>query len=447
MNKKDIAIKISVEVSRIILGITFIFSGFVKAVDPYGTAYKIADYFMAFGLSSLSFLSFSGSVLQSVIEFAMGACMLFGLYRKWNSRLTLVVMGFMTILTLYLAITDPVEDCGCFGDALIITNWQTFYKNIVLLICSVVVFIYHERISNIFTGKTYWLAFLYIFIFIGLFTFRNYLYDPLFDFRPYKVGTNISQLMTIDEGKGREEQMILVYEKNGEEKEFTEDNYPWEDSTWVFVRMDSRIVKEGEKSPIKDFVINKLDFNSQRTEIIGQGDITGSVLTDTNYVFLMISPLLEDMSSSYLSNFEDVEAYAVDYGYHFYCLTASTTDEIVDWAQENTINFDFCTMDERALKTIIRSNPGLVLLKDGVVINKWADVSVPSEADLNKPLSELSYGQLIDTEKEDKKNIFYVCAVFFIPLLGLKVLDFLIFDRRKRDDERENPDTEDKTTI
>lgn len=446
MTKKDIVIKLSVEVSRVILGITFIFSGFVKAVDPYGTAYKIADYFMAFGLSSLSFLSFSGSVFQSVIEFAMGACMLFGLYRKWNSRLTLLVMIFMTILTLYLAITDPVEDCGCFGDALIITNWQTFYKNIVLLICSVVVFIYHERISNIFTGKTYWLAFLYIFIFIGLFTFRNYLYDPVFDFRPYKVGANISELMAIDEGKGREEQTILVYEKDGKEQEFTEDNYPWEDSTWVFVRMDSRIIKEGEKSPIKDFVINKLDFNAQRTDIIGQGDITGSVLADTNYVFLMISPLLEDMSSSYLSNFEDVEAYAADNGYHFYCLTASTTDEIVDWAQENTINFDFCTMDERALKTIIRSNPGLILLKNGVVINKWADVSVPSEADLNRPLQELSYGQLIDTEKEDKKNIFYVCAVFFIPLLGLKVLDFLIFDRRKRDDKEENPHAEETIT-
>lgn len=162
--KKDVIIKILVEISRIILGVTFIFSGFVKAVDPFGTAYKIEDYFAAFNLTSLSFLSMTGSVLQSVAEFAMGACMLFGLYRKWNSRLMLLVMVFMTGLTLYLAITDPVEDCGCFGDALIITNWQTFYKNIVLLICSVIVFLYCERISNWFTGKTYWLAFLYIFI-------------------------------------------------------------------------------------------------------------------------------------------------------------------------------------------------------------------------------------------------------------------------------------------
>lgn len=431
MDKKNKQIKVLVEISRIILGVVFIFSGFVKAVDPYGTAYKITDYFTAFGLPSLSFLSLSGSIFQSVVEFAMGACMLFGLYRKWNSRLMLLVMVFMTLLTFYLAIADPVEDCGCFGDALVISNWQTFYKNIVLLVCSVVVFKYHEHISNLFTGKTYWLAFLYIFIFIGSFVFYNYLHDPVFDFRPYKIGANIPELMNVEVGKGREEKTMLVYAKDGVEKEFTEENYPWEDSTWVFVRMDTKVIKEGEKSPIKDFVINKLNFNQNRTEIIGQEDITAEVLYYPDYTFLMISPSLENMSTSYLSNFEDVENYANDNDYHFYCLTASTTDEIISWAKENTINFDFCTMDDRALKTIIRSNPGLILLKNGVVINKWADVDVPAEKDLDRPLQELSYGQLKDIKEEDKKNLIYICVVFIFPLLGLKIFDFLFFRRKK----------------
>lgn len=431
MDKKKILIKILVEISRVILGIVFIFSGFVKAVDPYGTAYKITDYLTAFHFSSLSFLSLPGSVLQSAIEFAMGACMLFGLYRRWNSRLMLVVMIFMTVLTLYLAISNPVEDCGCFGDALIITNWQTFYKNVILLICSLIVFKYHECISNLFTGKTYWLAFLYIFIFIGSFIFYNYLYDPIFDFRPYKIGTNIRELKDIDEGKGREEQMTLIYSKDGIEKKFSEDNYPWEDSTWVFVRMETETIKEGDKSPIKDFVINKLSFNQNRTEILRQEDITTEVLNYTGYVFLMISPSLEDMNSSYLSNFEDVENYANDNDYLFYCITASTTDEIINWAKENTIDFEFCTMDGRALKTIMRSNPGLILLKDGVVIDKWADVDVPAEKDLNKPLAQLSYGQMIDTKKEDKSNLFYICFLFVIPLLGLKCFDFLLFRKKK----------------
>ena len=432
MVKKDFFIKILVEISRVILGVIFIFSGFVKAVDPFGTAYKIEDYLAAFDLSSLSFLAMTGSVLQSIVEFAMGACMLFGIYRRWNSRLTLAVMIFMTLLTLYLAIADPVDDCGCFGDALVITNWQTFYKNIVLLICSVVVFIYCERISNLFTGKTYWLAFLYIFIFIGLFAFRNYLYDPLFDFRPYKIGANLPALMNVNEGEGRNEETMLVYAKDGVEKEFTEENYPWEDSTWVFVRMETKVRDEGASSPIKDFAINRLEFNPQKTEVTDQYDVTKEVLSDSNYVFLMITPLLSHMSTSHLASFEDVENYATDYGYKFYCLTASPTNEILSWANENVINFDFCTMDERTLKTIIRSNPGLLLLKNGKIINKWADIAVPAESDLVKPLDELPCYTDIDEENRDKKNLFYVCAVFFIPLLLLKGFDFLIYRKNEK---------------
>lgn len=446
--RKDTIIKILVEISRIVLGITFIFSGFVKAVDPFGTTYKIEDYFSAFGLSSLSVLAFPLSALLCAGEFVLGACVLFGLYRKWNSRLILLVMAFMTLLTFYLAIANPVEDCGCFGDALVITNWETFYKNLVLLACSICVFIYHERISNFFTGKTYWLAFLYIILFIGLFVFRNYLYDPLFDFRPYKIGASIPEGMNVEDGKGREEKSFFVYTKDGVEKQFTEENYPWQDSTWVFVRMDTKVIKEGEKPKIHDFSINQLIFNPERTEVETQIDITQEVLADTGYVFLMISPLLTDMSMTYLSNFEDVESYASEYQhkYGFYCLTASPTEEIIKWANDNTINFNFCTTDERTLKTIIRSNPGLVLLKNGVVINKWADIDVPAEEDLNKPLQELPYGQMIDTKARDHKNIFYVCVIFALPLLFLKGMDFVFYRRRKRqaveDDNKEIEQTE-----
>lgn len=445
MSKKDIGIKILVEISRVILGVTFIFSGFVKAVDPFGTAFKIEDYFSAFDLSSLSFLALILSSLLCIAEFAMGACMLFGLYRRWNSRLMFVVMVFMTLLTLYLAIADPVDDCGCFGDALVITNWQTFYKNIVLLICSIVTLLYCERISNFFTGKTYWLAFLYTFIFISFFVFRNYLFEPVFDFRPYKIGANIPALMGVEEGKDREEQTMLVYAKDGVEKEFTEENYPWEDSTWVFVRMDTKVLNEGVKSSIKDFVVTELSFNPQKTELIGQNDITDSILSDSNYVFLMLSPSLEDINMSYLSDFEDIDNYANDNGYKFYCLTSSPTDEIMNWARENVINFKFCTMDERAIKTIVRSNPGLVLLKNGVVINKWADISIPSESDLKGPLGNTPYGQITDTETDNKKALFFICAALLVPLLGLKGLDFLFFRRRRKKVQSESDETGDLT--
>lgn len=430
--KKDVAIKILVEVARVLLGATFVFSGFVKAVDPYGTAYKIEDYLSSFDLSSFASLALPASVFLCIMEFLMGAFMLFGIYRRWNSRLVLLTMLFMTPLTLYLAIANPVEDCGCFGDALVISNWATFYKNIVLLACSIFVIIYRERISNFFTGKTYWLAFLYIIIFISLFVFRNYIYDPLFDFRPYKIGANIPALMQAEDGKGRQEENLFIYSKDGVEKEFTEDNYPWEDSTWVFVKMDTKIISEGEKPLIKDFTINRLYFDQGKTVLLNTEDITTNVLSDSNYVFLMISPSLSSIKTAHLSQFEDVQNYALDYHYKFYCLTASGPDDIAAWANENTIDFDFCNTDERTLKTIIRSNPGLLLLKDGVIINKWADIDVPGEEDLTAPLDQLPYSQQINVGEEDKKNILLISALFILPLLGLKGFDLLFFRRKKK---------------
>ncbi len=335
MSKKDILIKVVVEISRIILGITFLFSGFTKSVDPYGTAYKIQDYLTAFNLDMFLFLAFPASLFLCAFEFLLGACMLFGLYRKWNSRFVLLVMCFMTPLTLYLAIADPVQDCGCFGDAWIISNWQTFYKNIILLPLAIFTFIYRERIRNIFTGKTYWLAFLYINVFTAFFLIHNYYYDPMFNFRPYKVGADISKLMTVEEGKGPVEEMILVYEKDGVEKQFTEQNYPWQDSTWTFVRTDVKVIKKGEEPAITDFAINQLVFDQENPEDVDYEDITWDMLDDDNYVFLMTASSLKDMYGNSLGDFEDVANYAADFGYTFYCVTASGVEDIREWEKEN----------------------------------------------------------------------------------------------------------------
>ena len=432
--KKNVLIKILVEMSRAILGITFIFSGFAKSVDPYGTAYKIEDYLSAFSLDSLLFLSFPASFFLCGFEFLLGACMLFGLYRKWNSRLVLLVMCFMTPLTLYLAIADPVQDCGCFGEAWIITNWQTFYKNIVLLVMAVFAFVHHERISNIFTGKTYWLAFLYIIVFVGGFIARNYYYDPLFNFRPYKVGANISQLMTVDDEKKGIEEMVLIYEKDGVEKEFTEDNYPWEDSTWNFVRREINVVKRGEEPAIKDFSLNRIFIDKDGMDILDTEDITWELLADTGYVFLMTSSSLDNMPENHLGDFEDVANYAEDNGYSFYCLTASATEDVLAWEKRQVTNFNYCLMDERVLKTIIRFNPGLMLLKNGTIINKWTATNMPNAEGLNKPLNRLEYSKIVDEKEKDKKNLAYISLTFLLPLLGLKVFDLVFFRKKDAED-------------
>lgn len=428
MKKKELLKKIGCEISRLLLGITFVFSGFVKAVDPHGFAYKIEDYLSAFNLSSFSFLSLPVSIGLCVLEFSLGIFILFGLYRKWSSRLILLVMLFMTPLTLYLAIANPVSDCGCFGDALIISNWETFFKNIILLLCAICVFFYAEKISNFFTGKTYWIAAFFTICAVALFSVYNSVYEPIIDFRPYKVGANLSQLTSVNEGEGDVYENVFVYEKDGNKQDFTETNYPWQDSTWTFVEMTSKLVKEGVKPAITDFEINQLHQNQEHTEIVAEEDVTREILEKDGYTFLMLAYSLKDMDETHLSKFEDVSNYASERDYGFYCLTSSLRDEILAWEKSNAVDLTFCLTDERTLKTMMRSNPGLLLLKDGVVVQKWADLEVPDEAILTKPIEELVQKDV----DSDKKKVLKLSVLFLVPLVALKAFDLLVYRRRKQ---------------
>lgn len=427
---KSLIEKILVEIARVLLGATFIFSGFVKSIDPLGTAYKVQDYLTSFGFSDLLYLSLPISIILCAGELCLGIFMLFGLYRKWTSRLLFLVMLFMTPLTLYLAIANPVKDCGCFGDALIITNWETFFKNIVLMACSVATLLWYERITNLFTGKFYWLVSLYIIICGIVFCIYNTSNEPMIDFRPYKIGADIPRLMTVEGDKAPVYENTFIYEKDGVKKEFTEDNYPWEDSTWVFVDRYNKVIKEGEEPVIHDFSINRLYLNRQKTKIEAEEDITNEVLTDTNYTFLMIAYSLPEMRINNLGNFEDVNNYAKDYGYKFYCLTSSPRDTILSQENKNITNFDYCLTDERTLKTITRSNPGLLLIKNGVIINKWGDKDVPEERMLNKPIEKLSVGHPEKDNFPNTRDITKIILLFFVPLVIVKILDALLYHRK-----------------
>ena len=428
---KNRIVKLIVELSRILLGITFVFSGFVKSVDPLGTTYKVQDYLTSFGLSEFHSFGLPVSIILCAGEFCLGVFMLFGLYRKWTSILLVIVMLFMTPLTLYLAIANPVKDCGCFGDALIITNWETFFKNILLLACAIVVLIWNQKITNLFTGKFYWLVAVFIIIFSISFCVYNLINEPILDFRPYKIGANIPKLMAVEEGKSPVYENVFIYEKDGEKKEFSEDSYPWSDSTWVFVDRISKLIKEGDEPIIHDFSINRLYLNRDRTLVENKEDITTEVLADTGYTFLMLAYSLPETKEDYLSRFEDVNNYAREYNYKFYCLTSSPEEIVIDQERENITNFDFCQGDERTLKTIVRSNPSLILIKDGIIVNKWSDKDTPDESVLNKPIEELSISKMPDSKKEEKGRLINLALIFFIPLVLLKALDAGLYHRKK----------------
>ncbi len=408
--------KTVVNIARFLLAVVFILSGFVKAVDPLGTQYKIHDYLVAMHLGELvpDFVTLSASILQSAIEFVLGICLLFAIRRRVVTRLTLAIMVVMTLLTLWLAIENPISDCGCFGDALVLTNWQTFWKNVVLLGAAVIVSLWPLDMARMIGKSNQWIVFHYAVLFI-VFIAGYCLYDlPMFDFRPYHVGANIKEGMEMPEGARLPEfQTTFILEKDGERREFTAEDYP--DSTWTFI--DSKTVQtaEGYVPPIHDFSI-----------LSDEGeDITEEVLTREGYTFLLVSPHLEDADDSQFDRINQVYEYSRAHGYPFYCLTASTERAISRWQDMTGAEYPFYATDEIALKTVIRSNPGLVLLRQGTIVRKWSHNSLPAieEAVAEQPLEKQAFGQMPTDSVPGK--IAWLLIWFVLPLMVLTIADRL----------------------
>ncbi len=350
-------------ISRTLLGLTFLFSGFVKAVDPLGTTYKIEDYLHAFGgfFTQLDVLAFPAAVALIAFEFLLGFCLLLNIRTSVTSWLSLVMMLFMTPLTLYIALENPVSDCGCFGDAIVLSNWATFWKNVVLLALVIVLLCTRRHIPQVFTGRAEIGGF-----FIGVAALVavmlvSFLSLPFIDFRPYKIGNHIPTLMEYPEGAEPDVyEITFIYEKDGVQQEFTLDNYPANDSTWVFVEQQSTLIKKGYEPPIHDFEIMDADFN----------DITDDVLMSEEPITLVV---MYDLAKADVEQMAKVEA--LWQGGNCHILTGSTTDEIADFCAEHFSNWQiesaFCATDPVTLKTIVRANPGVIVVQDGIIIDKY----------------------------------------------------------------------------
>ncbi|MRT92844.1 BT_3928 family protein [Ancylomarina sp. 16SWW S1-10-2] len=371
-------------ICRFLVGFLFIFSGFVKAIDPMGSTFKFKDYFAAFGMDALSELAFPLAVVLSTLEFAIGILILFNVHKKTTSSLALLFMSFFTPLTLILALTNPVSDCGCFGDALILSNWETFGKNIIILALTLVVF-FTRKIEKDKSSKPIHNLMLAFSLFIALScSYYSYNHLPLIDFRPYHIGANIQDGMIIPEGVPTDEyKSIFKYKKDGVIKEFDETNYPWQDSTWVYVDVEQIKIKDGYKAPIHDFSI------SNETE----GDITDQVLTDPSYTFLFISRHLSEIDIKGIEQINELASWANNHDYNFICLTASSEDKIKTFKEDHPLNFDFYATDEIQLKTMIRSNPGLMLLQNGTILNKWHWQDIPKTTEIKANLAAYSITQ------------------------------------------------------
>ncbi len=349
-------------VLRILFGAVFIFSGFVKAIDPLGSTYKITDYLTAMGLEQLSTLALVAGIALSAVELAIGLSMLTGIKVKISGILGLLFMLVMTPLTLWIALKNPVTDCGCFGDAIKLSNWATFWKNIVLL-CMIVAIVYCNKNDRPYlkplAGSCIFIAYLLVGVIISCVSLQHL---PCIDFRPYKVGNNLPELMEVPEGAAVDQyKTTYIYEKDGVQQEFDESNYPWNDSTWTFVDQTSVLVSKGYEAPVHDFNIVTLD-----------GDEITDLVLEAEKVYLVVMYDLRKTDRRQMNKVKELYSNCVAQDVMFYILTASLEDDIFQMEEEYDIPSDvFCQTDPITLKTVVRANPGIVELHQGTVTAKW----------------------------------------------------------------------------
>lgn len=358
--------------ARILFGIVFIFSGFVKGIDPWGSAYKFTDYFNAFGMDWLLWAAFPLGVLLAFAEFAIGVAFLFNWRMRLFSWLGLAFMAFFLPLTLWIAIKNPVTDCGCFGDALVISNWETFYKNLVIIAIAIISVANREWFAKqVKTKIPVVLSIITFVVYFGI-VFHSYNHLPIFDFRPYKVGTNIPEAMSFPEGSPQDVYENIFYYKNkntGEVQEFAEDNYPWQDTiNWVYDNMESNLIQKGYEPPIHDFTIETPDGDN----------IVDFFTYDENYVFMLVA---YDLSKSDTKSQDKINAlanWATEQELSFICLTSTLQEQSIAFAEENNAPYEFFNTDEITLKTMIRANPGLLVIKNGTILDKWHYNDIPT---------------------------------------------------------------------
>ncbi|MCX7697253.1 MAG: DoxX family protein [Bacteroidales bacterium] len=354
-------------ISRFLLGLVFIFSGFVKAVDPWGSQFKLEDYFFAFGWDWAVPYALVLGITLSMVEFLIGICFVFGLRPKLSLLGAILLMLIFLPLTLYLAITNVVTDCGCFGDAIKMTNWQTFIKNVVFTIMLIPIYLERKRLKPVLHSRIQWV----IIVIFGFFILGISVYSlrhlPLIDFLPYKAGLSLKPDSTV------KDQYFVTYKnkKTGQIKEYPADNFPWNDSVWMSEHefVSQRIVP-GKKPPYMFSVFNDMDL-----------DVSNQVISYPDYQFMIVSYDLRKVPKKAVEKIELFIHTSESKNIATCILTANEKSEADSLKHEYQWEAPTYFSDDVVLKMMVRSNPGIVLMYDGVILKKWAWRDAP---DLNK---------------------------------------------------------------
>ncbi|MFN5884266.1 MAG: BT_3928 family protein [Bacteroidota bacterium] len=361
---------ILVQLSRILVGVLFIISGFIKANDTIGFSYKLEEYFEVFHMPFFAHYAVPLAMFICIFEIMVGVVLLVGTYARLNAWLLLLMIIFFTLLTGYSAITNKVTDCGCFGDAIKLKPFQSFIKDLVLLVFIGIIFIGHSFIKPIFNKTICHIGMFISLLVTTFFTIYTFMFLPKIDFLPYKVGNDIGKLMEIPEGAPRDEyEMIFIYEKGGQQLEFTAANLPADLDTYKFIDRKDKLIKEGYKPAIFDFKL----YNDAGI------DYTDSLLADKqNYKLILVQKSVFEGRKGIESQIAALADNWQKSGLTFWALSATAPEQVEDYRHEHQLAFPYYLMDATPIKSMVRSNPGLILLKGNTVIKKWSAYNLPS---------------------------------------------------------------------
>ena len=409
--KKSTLFTMLTNICRVVLALVLVASGFVKAVDPKGTMYKMQEYLSAFKIDNIfseEWLLLFASILAAV-EFLLGLFMLMGVYRKFVSTFVFILFLFFTLFTSYIAVYDPVSDCGCFGDVWVLSNEQTLLKNLFLLLLATIVFCGRRRFIRNVSYRNRWAVVLYSIFYIVFVEGLSLVHVPVIDFRQYKVGNDLRVLTQSSPDKYK---IVSLYERGEEFCYFDEDTVPGND--WVFVEATSVLDVKGEPAVIDDFSI--LDWKNDY-------DVAEEVLSDTGYVCVIVSEAVENASVNRIDRVNDLYDYCLENGIQFYMATASDEENMELWQKRTGAEYDLHWADKSMLRDMTRANPGLVLIKDGIIKGKWTASDIPEPELVFAPISKSGFLAFLDNALQRWYSWLLLLA---IPLLVLSYFDFLV---------------------
>lgn len=396
---KDLSAKLYIPLVwllRLAVGAVFIFSGFVKAVDPWGFIYKIREYLDVWDISWVSRETVTVAAFTVAAgEFTSGVLLLTGCLRRTVVWFMLLLMAFMLPLTLYIYVFQPVADCGCFGDALVISNAATFYKNVVITLSLVFLVKYNGKVAMIYQPIVQWLVIVVSVVLCIFLSIVGYNVQPLVDFRHYPVGGTLAD--------DSESNVRLIYERDDVRQEFEVDALP--DSTWTYVGRTS--LESGLASSLAIFD--------------GDDEVTADVLDPTApQLLLMVSdPAQHTKARAGMAN--ALNAYITNQGGSMIGIVAASGDELKAWMSKVEPDYEVYSADDTTIKEIVRGNAGLVYVKDGKIVWKRNLYSLPADfPDFSAPGNLLDSVEVVDSGTDlYRLFFFYFIAMFVIYLFGL----------------------------